>query len=219
MLFKASKNNSLPQFTPWCRWFLGGLTWRGCSVFSAYVYYMVQVVPGRSVRSLVGDLERLFYVISLCLLHGVGGSWVENPLPGGGPGEAVLCSLLMFTPWCRWYLDGVCAPWWGTWRCCSVFSPNVTPYAGGTWAECALPGGGPGEAVLWSPLMLLHGAGGTWAECTLPGGGPGEAVLFALSLCLLHGAGGTWAECVLPGGGLGEAVLWSLLMFTPWCRW
>ena len=29
-------------------------------MLSPYVYSMVQVVPGRSVRSLVGDLERLF---------------------------------------------------------------------------------------------------------------------------------------------------------------
>ncbi len=68
---------------------------------SPYVYSMVQVVPGRSVCSLVGDLERLFCGLSLCLLHGAGGTWAECMLPGGGPGEVILCSLLMFTPWCR----------------------------------------------------------------------------------------------------------------------
>ncbi len=159
-------------------------------MFSACVYSMVQVVPGRTVRSLVGDLERLFCVLYFCLLHGADGTWAECALPDGGPGEAVLCSLLVFTPWYRWYLGGVYAPWWGTRRGCAVFS-----------------------ACVYSMVQVVSGRSVRSLVGDL------ERLFCALYLCLLHGAGGTWADCALPGWGPGEAVLCPLLLFTPWCRW
>jgi hypothetical protein len=105
----------------------GGVTQRGGCLPSPYVCSLVQVVPGRTVRSLVGDLERLFCTLSLCMLNCAGGTWAECELPGGGSGEAVLYSLLMYALLCRWYLGGVCAPWWGIWKGCFLARDRTSP--------------------------------------------------------------------------------------------